>query len=132
MCFSFLSFYNPKEDFKHQNNERIISALKNLNIDAVFSGRNDILVNEKKISGSAYKLNLGKNGRRGGVSLHHGTILLNVDVSNMNRYLNPNKLKLISKGVDSVKSRVINLIEINPNLTAQYIYNEVDFNFNSA
>jgi lipoate-protein ligase A len=131
LCFSFLSFYNPKEDFKHQNNEIIISALKNLDIDSVFSGRNDILVNEKKISGSAYKLNLGKNGKRG-VSLHHGTILLNVDVSNMNRYLNPNKLKLISKGVDSVRSRVINLLEINPELTTQNIYNEVKFDFNSA
>jgi lipoate-protein ligase A len=81
-------------------------------------------VNEKKISGSAYKLNLGKNGRKG-VSLHHGTILLNVDVANMNRYLNPNKLKLISKGVDSVKSRVVNLLDLNPTLSVQSIYDEV-------
>ena len=98
--------------------------MKNLNINAVFSGRNDILVNDKKISGSAYKLNLGKNGYKA-VSLHHGTILLNVDVERMNRYLNPNKLKLISKGVDSVRSRVVNLLQIDPNLSVDSIYNSV-------
>jgi lipoate-protein ligase A len=49
-------------------------------------------------------------------SLHHGTIMLNVNIENMNNYLNPNKLKLISKGVDSVKSRVVNLCDIYPNL----------------
>lgn len=49
-------------------------------------------------------------------SLHHGTIMLNVDIENMNNYLNPNKLKLISKGIDSVKSRVVNLCDIYPNL----------------
>jgi len=42
--------------------------------------------------------------------------MLNVDIENMNNYLNPNKLKLISKGIDSVKSRVVNLCDIYPNL----------------
>jgi len=50
-------------------------------------------------------------------SLHHGTIMLNVDIEKMDNYLNPNKLKLISKGVDSVKSRVMNLCERYPNLS---------------
>lgn len=49
-------------------------------------------------------------------SLHHGTILLNVNLDNMNNYLNPNKLKLISKGIDSVKARVTNLCDIYPQL----------------
>lgn len=47
-------------------------------------------------------------------SLHHGTIMLNVNIDNMMKFLNPNKLKLISKGIDSVKSRVVNLSEIYP------------------
>lgn len=42
--------------------------------------------------------------------------MVNVDIENMTNILNPNKLKLISKGIDSVKSRVVNLVEIYPEL----------------
>ena len=53
-------------------------------------------------------------GRR---SLHHGTMLLNLDMTSLGKYLNPNKKKLESKGVDSVISRVISLVEANPGIT---------------
>eukprot|EP01114_Cavostelium_apophysatum_P015425 TRINITY_DN4195_c0_g1_i1.p1 TRINITY_DN4195_c0_g1~~TRINITY_DN4195_c0_g1_i1.p1 ORF type:complete len:211 (+),score=43.07 TRINITY_DN4195_c0_g1_i1:542-1174(+) len=62
------------------------------------------------ISGSAYKLS---NNR----ALHHGTLLINVDMNALQNYLNPNKLKLQSKGVDSVRQRVANLQDINPTIT---------------
>ena len=57
--------------------------------------------------------------------------MLNVDIENMNKYLNPNKLKLISKGIDSVKSRVVNLNEIYPNLnlTKDKIYDALQKEF---
>jgi lipoate---protein ligase len=50
-------------------------------------------------------------------------------MDNMMRYLNPNKLKLISKGVDSVRSRVINLKEKYPNLTRDIIYDSIEREF---
>ena len=56
------------------------------------SGRNDIVVDDRKISGSAYKL---LNDR----CLHHGTVLLNVDMSALGKVLNPNKAKLQSNVV---------------------------------
>ncbi len=50
-------------------------------------GRNDILVHNQKVSGSAYKIANGK-------AMHHGTLLLHVDFNALGRYLNPDKAKL--------------------------------------
>lgn len=63
---------------KKINNSILISALKNLGIEAEVSGRNDILCDGKKISGSAYKVNLGNKDGEGRKALHHGTMLLNL------------------------------------------------------
>jgi lipoate-protein ligase A len=62
-------------------------------------------------------------------SLHHGTILLNVNMENMMKYLNPNKLKLISKGVDSVRSRVLNLQDKFKSLTKDIMYDSIEKEF---
>ena len=62
-------------------------------------------------------------------SLHHGTIMLNVDLANMQKYLNPNKLKLISKGVDSVKSRVLNLNDRFPNINKEIVFEAIEKEF---
>ena len=71
----------------------------------------------KKVSGSAYKLKLGKSDGTGRRSLHHGTMLLDLELTALGKYLNPNKKKLESKGVDSVISRVMNLREAVPTIT---------------
>jgi len=52
-------------------------------------------------------------GRR---SLHHGTMLLDLELGALGKYLNPSKAKLKSKGVESVVSRVTNLKEISPSI----------------
>jgi lipoate-protein ligase A len=90
--------------------------LASFGINAEASGRNDMVVDGKKISGSAYKLKLGKSDGLGRRSLHHGTMLLNLELNALSKYLNPNKKKLESKGVSSVVSRVMNLSEIQPNI----------------
>jgi len=87
---SVFSFINPigkdeSVDFKTMNNSMLLTALKDLGVEAEASGRNDLIVRhedlEKKISGSAYKLKLGNTttgeGRR---SLHHGTMLLDLEL----------------------------------------------------
>jgi len=55
-----------------------------------------------QISGSAYRVALGKRDGSGKKSLHHGTMLLDVKPESFMKYLNPNKAKLLSKGVNSV------------------------------
>ncbi len=81
-------------------------------ISAEISGRNDILADGRKFSGNAFYNSKGK-------SYHHGTILINADKEKLQKYLTPPKAKLQAKGVKSVKSRVINLTELNPTLTIE-------------
>lgn len=87
----------------------ILAAVKSFGIEAEFSGRNDIIVDGKKFSGNAFC------HRKGG-SFHHGTILIRVDKENLARYLQVSQDKIESKGVASVRSRVCNLIEYNPEI----------------
>ena len=88
----------------------IVEACRMLGIPAEISGRNDILTNGCKFSGNSF---YSHNGR----SFHNGTLLISVDMANLGKYLTPSKVKLESKGVASVRSRVINLTELRPTLT---------------
>ncbi|MDD3068277.1 MAG: lipoate--protein ligase [Acholeplasmataceae bacterium] len=81
---------------------KIIDSMKLLNIDLTFSGRNDLLFDGKKISGNAFLQN--KHGM-----LMHGTFLYDCDLETMVRAITPSDEKLVSKGIDSVRSRVTNL-----------------------
>ncbi|MBO1531430.1 lipoate--protein ligase [Psychrobacter sp. F1192] len=105
--FTFLS---PKDDYDQEANFTIIiNALKKLGIDAEQSGRNDMQVGDKKISGSAFKHALDR-------SFHHGTLLVNANMQKLGDYLNPHPLKLQAKGIKSVRSRVANLVEFNEDI----------------
>ena len=88
----------------------IRTACRSLGIETEISGRNDLLADGRKFSGNAFYHHEGK-------SYHHGTLLVDVDTDRMTRYLSPSKAKLQAKGVDSVRSRVVNLIELNPAIT---------------
>ncbi len=81
-------------------------------IKAEKSGRNDILAEGRKFSGNAFYHNQTH-------AYHHGTLLVDVDMGKLQRYLSPSKAKLEAKGVTSVRSRVINLKELNPELTCE-------------
>ena len=85
----------------------IVDVLNKLNLDVNFTGRNDLVINELKISGSAQYVS-GNN------LLHHGTLLYDVDFSNVSHILKPNSNKLKSKGVKSVSSRVTNIKDLLP------------------
>jgi len=116
--FSFISPYSDGDgtECKQRNNRILISALQTIGIPAEASGRNDLTTGGRKISGSAFKLERDKGGK-GGILLHHGTMLLNVDFGALERYLNPNKAKLMSKGVTSVAARVVNLSSLDQTIT---------------
>lgn len=90
----------------------IQEAVRSFGIPAEKSGRNDVLSAGRKFSGNAFY-------RNGTQACHHGTLLVDVDMQKMGRYLNPSKAKLQSKGVDSVRSRVVNLKEMNPEVTIE-------------
>lgn len=83
----------------------VAEALQQCGIAAEFNSRNDLAVQGRKISGSAQL-------RRFGVVLHHGTLLYDVDMEAMVRALSPDPAKMSLKGLDSVRSRVVNLKEL--------------------
>ena len=84
-------------------------AVRKLGPDAEVTGRNDIVTGGRKFSGNAYlKTNTG--------ALHHGTILISADTSKMSGFLNVPPDKLEGKGVSSVRSRVVNLAELDENI----------------
>jgi lipoate-protein ligase A len=87
----------------------VVDALKRLEIDARFAGRNDILVGDRKVSGSAF---FGTGDRW----LHHGTLLLHADLGRLAHYLTVSPAKIESKAVASVRARVANLREFAPDL----------------
>ncbi len=88
----------------------IVRAMKKLGFDAELSGRNDITIDGAKFSGNAYYSKANHH-------YHHGTILVNVDTEKMAKYLKPSSKKLKAKGVSSVRSRVVNLVQLDPDLT---------------
>lgn len=105
------TFLMKKEDYDvSRQMDVILEAVKNLGIQAEKSGRNDVTVDGRKFSGNAFY-------QKENACFHHGTIMVSVDFKKMQDYLNVSKEKLQSKGVGSVRSRVANLTEFNPQLT---------------
>ncbi|TCW40555.1 lipoate-protein ligase [Laceyella sacchari] len=103
--FSFIT----KDDGKSFANfrkftEPVISALESLNIKAELSGRNDILVDGKKVSGNAQFSTRGR-------MFSHGTLMFNVNIEEVVKALQVKKEKIESKGIKSVRSRVANLVD---------------------
>ncbi|MCB7320574.1 lipoate--protein ligase [Lacrimispora sp. 210928-DFI.3.58] len=109
------TFMVKKEDYDVDRQlQVIIEAVRMAGIRAEKTGRNDITVEGRKFSGNAFY-------QSGDCCYHHGTLMLRADKEQMSKYLNVSKEKLASKGVSSVKSRVANLCEYNPELTIEQI-----------
>jgi len=105
------TFLTTSEHYDLQRQLSVIqTACRSLGMNAVPSGRNDLLVDGRKFSGNAFY-------HRQGRAYHHGTLLIHADMDQLSRYLSPPKAKLEAKGVASVRSRVTNLQEFVPELT---------------
>lgn len=105
------TFIMRKEDYDLDKQLAVIQkACAYAGIDAQKSGRNDLLADGRKFSGNAFYQNRTH-------AYHHGTLMVDVDRDKLGRYLSPPKAKLEAKGVASVRSRVVNLKELAPELT---------------
>ncbi len=85
----------------------MMQALRKLGVPAELSGRNDILVDGKKVSGFAKRVCKNR-------LMVHGTLMYDVNLDVLTQCLNPSATKLHSKGIASVRSRVTNLNEYFP------------------
>ncbi len=105
------TFINKRKDYDLAKNQAIIrQAVESFGLQCQTSGRNDITHNGRKFSGNAYL-------RSKDYCIHHGTIMLDVDISKLERYLNVDRTKLINKGIKSVRSRVVNLKSVAPHIS---------------
>lgn len=86
-----------------------------MGIPAELTGRNDLLVDGKKISGNAQRLEHG-------YVLHHGTLMYDVNVDTMTRALHVSDDKFVSKAAKSVRSRVGMIRDIKPDLSIEDLY----------
>ncbi len=80
----------------------VIEALNTMGVPAEFQGRNDIVVEDKKISGNAQSFYKHK-------MLHHGTILFDANLPFVAEVLNVKADKIKSKGIKSNRARVTNI-----------------------
>jgi len=82
----------------------IVSSLNKMGINAELKGRNDILIDGKKISGNAQAIS-------GNVLCSHGSLLYDANLDLLNELLVVDEAKIKSKGISSIRSRVTNIIE---------------------
>lgn len=82
----------------------LASCLGSFGLDAERSGRNDVLVGGRKVSGNAFHQLPDR-------SIVHGTLLFSTDLDALEKTVNPPVEKLVRHGISSVRQRVANLSE---------------------
>ncbi|WP_272701216.1 lipoate--protein ligase [Desulfovibrio sp. Fe33] len=101
--FTFINNGNPSEGLDFERfTVPIQQALRSMDVECVFSGRNDLLIDGKKFSGNAQHFH-------GGRILHHGTLLFASDMTDLSGALRVDPEKYRDKAVKSVRSRVTNI-----------------------
>jgi lipoate-protein ligase A len=103
--FSFIAPFSAENFHNFRKfTEPVLKVLQSMGANAELSGRNDLTIEGKKISGNAQYV----KGKR---MVSHGTLLYNTDLDRVDQALRVKAAKLESKGIKSVRSRVANITE---------------------
>ena len=106
--YSFITDVGDAERLTMERFTRpIVAALRNLGLQAEASGRNDILVAGRKVSGTAQRIVRGR-------ILHHGTLLFDANPGMVAGALQADPAKFQSKSAKSVRSRIGNIRDFLP------------------
>ena len=89
----------------------VVEALRSLGVPAELTGRNDIFVEGRKVSGYARRVSKSQE-------IIHGTLMYDVDLDTLTHVLDTPESKMRAKGIESVKSRVANLKEYLPGFSS--------------
>lgn len=92
---------------KNPSPQPMVDALRSLGVPAELTGRNDIFVEGRKVSGYARRVSHNQE-------IIHGTLMYDVDLDTLTHVLDTQGSKMQAKGISSVKSRVANLKEYLP------------------
>ncbi len=91
----------------------VIKALKEMGVNAELKGRNDMVVEGKKVNGNAQ---FSTNGKM----FTHGTLLFDSNIDEVVNSLKVRKDKIESKGIKSIRSRVANISDfMNPKISIE-------------
>lgn len=103
LSFSFIA-KSEGDSFRNfrRFTEPVTKALRELGVDAVLTGRNDLQIGDKKISGNAQFVT-------GGRMFSHGTLMFDVNLDAVSEALRVKADKIESKGIKSIRSRVTNI-----------------------
>ena len=116
------TFVLPRREYDLRRQLGVIrSAVASFGISAEFTGRNDLVIADSgaKFSGNAFRFT-------DQTALHHGTLMVDVALDRLGRYLAPDPGKLRAKGIESVRSRVCNLAALNPGVTIEALRDELE------
>ena len=106
--YSFISDVGDKETLSIRRfAEPVCRALRAMGVQAEISGRNDIVIGGRKVSGCAQRIYKER-------ILHHGTLLFSSDREMIAGALNADPSKFRSKSAKSVRSRVGNIRDFLP------------------
>ncbi len=106
--FSFIAPNSPDNFHNYRKfTQPVVDVLHKMGANAELSGRNDILIEGRKISGNAQYVS-------GSRMVSHGTLLWATDLSRVGAALKVKPAKFESKGIQSVRSRVANITEFLP------------------
>lgn len=107
--YSIITTVNNKEraiDFP-KFTDPIIRFLDNFGITATFHGKTNLGINGLKFSGNAAHIHKNR-------VLHHGTLLFNTDIEKLENCIMPNDAEVIDKSIKSIRSSIVNLIDLIP------------------
>jgi len=101
--FSFITdFTEEKLDYFKTLIEPILNTLRHLGVPAQLTGKNNIQVDGKKVSGTSQHTNMRR-------MLSHGTLLFDSELGVLQRVLDSNLTITKSRAVSSIKSKVTNI-----------------------
>jgi lipoate---protein ligase len=101
--FSFITdFGEEKLDYFKQLLQPILETLRRLGVPAELTGKNNIVVDHKKISGNSQHANMRR-------MLSHGTLLFDAELDTLQQVLRPNPAIIQSRAIASIPSRVTNI-----------------------
>ncbi len=126
IMFSYITPADEVQTTFREYTGLVAAMLRSLGLNAEAGGRNDVLIDGRKVSGNAFYHIPGR-------SIVHGTMLYSTDMSHMLNAITPSRSKLESKQVKSVASHITTISEHLPDLniedfkkyTADYITDRV-------
>ncbi len=104
IMFSYITRSDEVQTTFSTYTNAVATMLCGLGLNATASDRNDVLIDDRKVSGNAFYHIPGR-------SIVHGTMLFDTDMEHMLHAITPSQEKLTSKGVQSVRSRITTLSE---------------------